>query len=57
MTCHGNVIQEHRQQAHVAGKLSARESFRNLKRWELLRVFWGADEEQKKIKRLEVELS
>jgi hypothetical protein len=29
----------------VAGKLSAQESFQNLKHWELLRIFWGVDEE------------
>jgi hypothetical protein len=29
----------------VVGKLSAQESFQNLKRWELLQVFRGDDEE------------
>jgi hypothetical protein len=33
----------------MAGKFSDSESFWNLKRRELLRILWGADEEQKKI--------
>jgi len=37
----GEVMQEHRQQARVVGKLDAWESFWNLKRWELLRIFWS----------------
>jgi hypothetical protein len=49
------MMQEHHQRAHVVGKPNSQESFWNIKRWELLRVFRGVDEEQKKIKRLEME--
>jgi hypothetical protein len=37
----GEVMQEHRQQARVVGQLDAWESFWNLKRGELLRIFWS----------------
>jgi hypothetical protein len=49
------MMQEHRQQARVAGQLSAFESFRNLKRWRFLQIFWELIEKLKKIKRLGAE--
>jgi len=44
------MMQENHQQARLAGQLNAFESFKNLKRWHFLQIFWELIEKLKKIK-------
>jgi hypothetical protein len=48
-------MQEHRQRSTRGRKVRRSGIISEPQTWELLRILWGADEEQKKIKRLEVE--